>query len=267
MSGRVKGFGKVQGDDMNMSESATYKDKIVISFVYSERLGTITFGGNYNHLVEELRKALKVLPIRRCFDGFCGLTEGKSERFYSFFDRWGTHYIKEVGIGGWMRVDCCIPSGWSNEEKTRLENTIKNQISLLSNGQEVDDDLENIVGDGYVKIKFNGGIPPDVTRLSDLTKEKFSEWEKSLKNHPVELEHTMKLESYEVFLDDENKKTSLRKATLNYLKGCPGRRDANRKKQMLSQHIATRLGVAALKGGVVILIMYIVHNQQTKRNF
>ena len=52
----VSSFGKWEHDE-NVGESATYKEKIVISFVYYERLGTITFDGNYSNLVEELRQS------------------------------------------------------------------------------------------------------------------------------------------------------------------------------------------------------------------
>ena len=252
----VSSLGKWE-HDVNFEESKAYKDKIVISFVHHERLGTIT-SDERRFLVKELRTALDSLPNMRSIDWFCDftmLTSGKMEQFYSFFDIWGTHYIKEVGVGGSMRVDCCIPSDFSHEDRTCLENTIENHISTE---WKDDVDLESLVGDGYVKIKFSGGIPPKVTKLADLTHQMFVEWKESLKSHPIELKDTIKLQSYEGLIDDEGKKMSLREATLKYLKDSQYKRTLRNMNTNVYTQVFAAWGILAAQITVIMIAARVI---------
>ena len=190
-----------------------------ISYFFEERLGTIMFGDGLqrNSLVQELQSDLVAVPRLASSDGFVEQIV-KQNAIRALFDKWGTHYIKEMKFGGLFRVDCCISSEWTDEQKRDLEGRIESKIASLVNQYEFKGDFEKMVGYNPVRIEFYGGIQSTPTKLSEVTPAMFAEWENSLKIHPVELENTMKLESYDVFFDGEYK-SSFKAATLAHLKG------------------------------------------------
>ena len=87
---------------------------------------------------------------------------------------------------------------------------LRARIASLVNQHEFED-FNGIVRESHVFIKFHGGVHPKATKLLEVTPVMFSEWKRSLKNHQVELENTIKLDSFEVLLDDEYKKTSFKR--------------------------------------------------------
>ena len=209
-------------------ENLGISDWNIISFLHEEKLGHISFDEISNSdLTEPLKSALLDLPALRWYDKIFVTRADKDEQLRVFFETWGTHFIKNVKIGGSLRVDCSIPSNWSDEEKSELENRIKNQISFLSTQNGSHDELENIVGGGYIRIKFSGGIPPKVTKLTDITREMFADWVTSLEIHPVELNYTVEIQSYNKFIE-ENKKLNFKQATSQYMRDCSIQRSANR---------------------------------------
>ena len=218
-------YGMAEGDYLNVSPNINSIGKWenlrephwnIISFLHEEKLGKKSFEEiSFTNLTEPLKIALRDLPISSWFDFI--RRRAKVEKLRVFCETWGTHYIKNVRTGGSMRIDCSIPPNWSDKEKAELEKRIQRKISFLSTQNGSDDDLENIVGEGYIRITFCGGIPPKVTKLTDLTQSMFAEWEKSLKRHPVELENTIELESYDVFLQ-ENQKELFQAATRAFMR-------------------------------------------------
>jgi hypothetical protein len=117
-----------------------------------------------------------------------------------------------VKIGGSLRVDVTIDSECSDDNKNEIRDQIHHKLQSLAKGSC------GIVNTEFdISIVFNGGRPPSIKKLQDLTPEIFSSWEKSVIAHPVELEHTIKLTPYyDLLVDNEKKKAFFKKAVNMY---------------------------------------------------
>jgi len=192
-------------------------DLHIVTFLYEWRIVRLQIEEPKKCLSEELLTALKDLPIQ--FDE-SDLTT-KSE-FHKFFGEWGTHFIRELYLGGSIKVLLELPSSnaanssLDSEAKMRkleeLFNFYRENISKKTPSTEVsvDNEFSNCT------IKIFGGAPPAITQLGQLTPNVLKEWIQSINAHPAELEHSMKLDSYYQIIEGPQQ-ASLQLATADYL--------------------------------------------------
>ena len=177
---------------------------------------------NQDNVARQLKDDVDKLP-----DAYDSTT---CDEFHEFFETWGSHYVREVKIGGCIlitfRVDATKLDSidCKDLEYYILDKFFSYGSISFTNKQNYHPDNQhpqNRKFDWYgvmdCQVNFVGGNPPEVTTLEELKSGDFQRWFNSLSNHPVDLEHTIKLGTYYNLCSSEVKRAALRKATIEYM--------------------------------------------------
>jgi len=209
----------VAADGKWESEHVESKDNLqIVTFLYEWRRLHLYIEDPKKCLSQELLTALRDLSTE-----FDDSNKTTNIQFHKFFGEWGTHFIRELYMGGSIKVKLELPSSNaahssldSKTNMTKLEglfNSYKENISKKSpSTTEVTADNEF----SDCEIKIFGGVPPAITQLGQLTPEVFKEWIHSIDARPAELEHSIKLEPYYQMIEGPQQ-ASLQLATADYL--------------------------------------------------
>ena len=190
-----------------------------ISFSAEFSLAKVTLETlNQDNVAHQLKDDVEKLP-----DTYDSTT---CDKFHEFFETWGSHYVREVKLGGYIlitfrvnatkldSIDCkdleyyildkFLSYGTSFTNKHNYYQAVPHPLNLKLDVMEC-------------QVNFVGGNPPLVTNLEELKSGDFQRWFHSLSNHPVDLEQTIKLGTYYNLCSSEVKRAALRRATIEYM--------------------------------------------------
>ena len=109
----------------------------ILSFVYEISLKKAKHSSMSNFLVEYFSNDINALPDH---DGWLAWIMSwvgvaiSNEKLDLFFDKWGTHFISRVMIGGSIRVDVRVDS---DDDKNRIRDKINQQLNSLATGKHM----------------------------------------------------------------------------------------------------------------------------------
>ena len=192
----------------------------IVSFLYELRFAKVTMEHlESSHLNPVFQNDIAALP-----DSYDDTNLMSCKKFADFFDKWGTHYVKEVWLGGSIRVSCTVSSTGETELDQSEQSELMSSIAAkyLNLGTRAGESSPSPKNDPFSKVykesslQITGGAIPTVTRLEDLTPTILSDWVESIYKNPAELEHSVKLAGYYACSAGKSK-SGLRDATAKYL--------------------------------------------------
>ena len=200
----------------------------ILSFLYEIRSKRVVLDRSLrSHLIDYLRDDINKLPDSLTkgwltwMGSFVRTPPETNDVYDSFFDKWGTHFINEISIGGSIRVDCCMKRRSTDPaENKRSYERLQERVKKILTGGPANNvfSLTQDVEIEYSIVEFRGGNPPGVEDLRNLTPEIISQWKASIEGREVELVETKVLKPYHDLVETETKKLTFKNAMLKYLK-------------------------------------------------
>lgn len=149
----------------------------------------------------------------------------KKDVHQAFFSKWGTHFVYEEAVGGYMQLNCSVKSERINITRLRqIEVGVRAIFNSLCKGSangNYSDKLTELRQNGVCNdvLKICGGKPPALPSLDTPNPDEIRIWTESICECPTMLENSIKVSPYYNMLPPGDQQNALTTATQKYLEG------------------------------------------------
>ncbi|CAL8129041.1 unnamed protein product [Orchesella dallaii] len=141
-----------------------------------------------------------------------------------FFDKWGTHFVTQQGVGGTIYVVCSLQQKVSDEKQEELKAIIDKFFVAIMNSSPaenvagiINDIRKSGMNDEKILI-LRCAAEGKLHKFEEITSDILQNWDKTVIDDPINLTtYTRICPYYDLVRNDENKKNRLKNATTDYI--------------------------------------------------